>query len=677
MIRQTRSKTKRKCDLQNKEDANTSCASGKRPHSSSSESDIEKYLKPANEIDLDSSFFDDKPTIESEKPFSEIEKNILGGVTSAIHDSDSSDQNDEKEREAAIEIQKINLQRMQEHLEKIDEAKKHVEEYMKRKGRVRKKNRVADLNVSELLSLGEKIAKPIEENACNDSDDGDVSSNDDWEEVKELKEKEIVPKVGVEITVQMPGVIREKKGIDLLAAMKRRLNRIKKENQIFIHKVSLLCWIAHGNFLNKIINNEEFLGLALSFIPSEQCYPADRTDLSYLEQILNWYRKTMQFLDKNKDYDFEQQLHIDINKKQASNKTILVLIFICILRALGIQCRLVMSLLVLPLKPSNSELCSLKNTDQTNKKQKNDKQSTKSKEIVSEPSTSTNKDVSKKPKEEASTSTKKTVSQKSKKESPKKSHNNRSETTIKKVQFKDCMDSPIKPTLSNLKMSLRKKSDSNLKKKPPPQTDGANDSESDVATSKRRKPNLKKLTKQRHKSLPDYKELDSEDEFSPTSPRTPLQTKNQTPKINLNKLKLRSKSASPRKLDVRNDIINLIKNRITEENQKTKQKLVKNRRKLKEESDDDYLPEAIVKKKHDSDDEFVASLKPKVKKRVQVKKDADAEKEGEEEKRRGNDVWIEVFLEAEEKWISVDVIKKQVHCVNEIYVSIITKFQNL
>jgi len=39
-------------------------------------------------------------------------------------------------------------------------------------------------------------------------------------------------------------------------------------------------------------------------------------------------------------------------------------------------------------------------------------------------------------------------------------------------------------------------------------------------------------------------------------------------------------------------------------------------------------------------------------------------------KKIGQDVWVEVFLEAEEKWITVDVIRQKVHCVQLLQVSI-------
>lgn len=41
-----------------------------------------------------------------------------------------------------------------------------------------------------------------------------------------------------------------------------------------------------------------------------------------------------------------------------------------------------------------------------------------------------------------------------------------------------------------------------------------------------------------------------------------------------------------------------------------------------------------------------------------------------EKKKKGNDIWLEVFLDMEEKWMSVDVVSGQAHCVNELFVSL-------
>lgn len=84
-----------------------------------------------------------------------------------------------------------------------------------------------------------------------------------------------------------------------------------------------------------------------------------------------------------------------------------------------------------------------------------------------------------------------------------------------------------------------------------------------------------------------------------------------------------------------------------------------------ETEDSDYMPEPIKKKHQDSDDDFAP--KTKVKRRVQVK--PELQDNGPKKKKDGQDVWVEVFLECEEKWISVDVVSGRVHCVQEIAVN--------
>ncbi|KRT81574.1 hypothetical protein AMK59_5602 [Oryctes borbonicus] len=127
-----------------------------------------------------------------------------------------------------------------------------------------------------------------------------------------------------------------------------------------------------------------------------------------------------------------------------------------------------------------------------------------------------------------------------------------------------------------------------------------------------------------------------------------------------------------KKLDIRNDIINLMKTNISEEKSLLRSKLVKHKRtsKLCSDSDSDYMPESVKKKPLESD---FKDKSVKVKRRIPMKRDLieiekkkQVEKE-EEKKKKGVNVWIEVFAEAEEKWISVDVVKGQVHCVKEIY----------
>lgn len=77
-------------------------------------------------------------------------------------------------------------------------------------------------------------------------------------------------------------------------------------------------------------------------------------------------------------------------------------------------------------------------------------------------------------------------------------------------------------------------------------------------------------------------------------------------------------------------------------------------------SDSDYAP-GPVKKQQERGDDF---KKTKVKRRIPAKPGPE-----EKTKKQGCDVWVEVFLESEEKWITVDVMLGQVHCIKNIAVS--------
>lgn len=74
-------------------------------------------------------------------------------------------------------------------------------------------------------------------------------------------------------------------------------------------------------------------------------------------------------------------------------------------------------------------------------------------------------------------------------------------------------------------------------------------------------------------------------------------------------------------------------------------------------SDVDFLPpkKKIVARKSENIDRRVLST--------------DSEHSNDETKKKGLDVWCEVYVEEEEQWIAVDIIKGQVHCVSQIYVS--------
>ncbi|KAK4884025.1 hypothetical protein RN001_000296 [Aquatica leii] len=688
---------------------------------SSSESDIENYLQPADQIDLTSSFFQVGKS-DAIKSFDDIENDIFAD-TNRLSDSESESDKEicveSKKEDSATKVvphsSKLNFEQLHNYTKQIEEAKQMVQKYEARKKETQKlQNDSMDDDITNLLSLGEmKVNEPegfrksihsSDFESCSDSD------KEDWHEVEEAEAKpsSSVPKEGVQITVAMPDTIKKKKGVDLVASMKRRLNRIKKENQILIHKVHLLCWIAHGNYINKVLNGEGLLALSLSLIPSQHCYPPQRTDLSYLEQIVNWYKKTISVVDKqiSKQWSLEKVLKLQLTRKQAYNKKMLVYIFICILRSLGIQCRLVLSFQVLPLRPPNSELHSLSAKALTNSSDKIPKQEVKDLDKKSPDAKKAEETVEAKDKTTTKGKRKSNVVSKNDAKVKKSNTAEKTVTDVKQkpakepVFKKDSKDgqrvntkNPLskneldvknkKPNLSNLKVekvkkdgeSNTKKSERNKSKEPPKrssrnrkitQLDGADDSSDDETTKK--KPNLKRIKTnetpcvknhpRRLKSLPNYKdaEEESDDDFKANSKNNKDLKKGESKRSSLSSTKTRGKG------DVKDDIVSIMKNRIKEEKERGRAKLAKSRKSKKMSDDDsDYAPEAVQKKYH-SDEEFLEE-KVKVKRRVNPK----GASEPEEKKKKGDDVWIEVFLEAEEKWISVDVVKGAVHCVSGLY----------
>lgn len=702
-------------------------------------------------------------------------------------------------------------------------------------------------------------------------------------------------------------------------AVKRRLNRIKKENQVYVHKVHLLCWVAHGNYVNKILGSNNLMGLLLSLLPSQQCYPPARLNISYLEDILQWYRKNIKITERTIDSEkvkLEDMLEEQIIKKKVDNYKMFVYIFVCLLRSLGIRCRLMLSLQVEPLKPPLTELCSLSKTDAassgnnstagcnittshrkvkstptahppkkkrplsvlSSKKirsniipknlemikklsfedmcslesadEKTSKTNTPHKLTSSKQSSKKNKtmlDVSVQnktkniqkftPKKSStqdyatsiiSKESENKIQQKEREtnnkskldgnrrlnfkkinkqgdifpQSGSKKKQNLNSTSIKatsnepssgksNIQFTNStnvktanrMDSnessknleadkqienasEIPPRRSNrltkrcesntktvesdaiqansrstlpetmTKKKLTKLSigtsnilgDSEIKRKIKtnqpqlnvsekpnslkfkeekenksvdlliPQVDGGNDeinSDSEKSKSKE-KLNINKLKRdnvdkcslnKRSTRLENRKNIDSNKNSNYTKSSLSLKkstprTDQLLPKDNSSKLKShRSLNSCINKLDVRNDIVNLVTKNISEEKQLLRSKIVKHKRFSKySDSDSDYMPKPIKKKELEDDfKEKTVKVKrriPMKKELIEIEKNRQAAK-AEEKKKKGTNIWIEVFAEAEEKWISVDVIKGQVHCIKEIYVSIFLAYYHL
>lgn len=449
------------------------------------------------------------------------------------------------------------------------------------------------------------------------------------------------------------------------------MNLIKKKNQVFIHKVHVLCWIAHGNYVNRILNYPKLLKSALTLIPSNNCYPPDKADLKYLEMILKWFAGKMKYVDASKRKTKEvnnmaaisklnmkdhstlvQILDAQIKAANAFSKKTLILIFIILLRALGLQCRLVLSFVTLPLKPNPEDLFSLSKTNDDEKGVKrkhsvergNDKKSVP--KIDGKKSVMSNDEIKK---NKATKSKDKIVSDNKNKNKANVSNKklNRNEE-MKSNKHLDRTSSNLNKTAStSKKASAIEKTPEKLKKlSKSSQRKSIKNDESHTSPAVTRHASKRRLKTEQMISELKIPQLDgANDEIS-------------NKKLNIRKIKNLSVKKSETKTPVKPSTSKI--HEVSSEN------------KMKSNDKNSSLSESNSPPKrkllNDSDSEF----KPNKKQSKKVNK-ANSPKDDEKSspRKRKCNLWAEVYLEAEEKWICVDVASCKLLCVKELYVNII------
>lgn len=297
-----------------------------------------EYLIDPNKINLNSNFFTKKKSnvgtivnkddTENESTDNEELENIthLDNIelfTQVLKNLENSQK---------LELNNKNTEKEQSHLDCL--TKKNEEEIQKVK---EVRNITSSNEINELLLQGESNISL----SCKNTIENIIKNEEDAESSNEYT----IPKDGVKITLPSTNLIinKRKKGKqDLKTILRKRL----KESQILIEKVGLLCWLAYGFYLNHQINLPEIMTGVLSLI-SESNYPKNRIDLSYLEKFTRWFKHIFTFesveSNANKKIDKETLLKI-VKEKKISNYKELVLLYIATLRALGLNCRLVISL---------------------------------------------------------------------------------------------------------------------------------------------------------------------------------------------------------------------------------------------------------------------------------------------------------------------------------------------
>ncbi|KAL4708786.1 hypothetical protein ACJJTC_011750 [Scirpophaga incertulas] len=712
-------------------------------------------------------------------------------------DSDDGESNEYKDvwshnNDKSEEIARKTFLELEQHKTKFEETKAYVSNYTNKYN--------SESNVKDLLAAGEVVisVKPNTMKKKSKSlkkikDDSD-SEMEDWEEVKESRS---IPQQGIQLVVDLPdSVCRKTKKIDVEMMMKRKMNRVKKEYQVYMHKVHVLCWLGHGNYVSRTLNNQELLAVSLSLVPSKECYPGERVDMKYIEQITTWYKdKLLLKQDKNENKyrpkapPLKDLLISQIKSRVVTTKKYLVYIFVCILRALGLQCRVMFNFITLPIKPPSSELCSL-STKKDDKNVNNDKPSVSIKEMESKTSKKKNRPTKTQNKgnisqldgtddeiydiftnivqldgnndnltvetrsfrcrkQKSSNINQENVSppkRAKKTPSPKTTKDKKSnQPNSKEFEENFTLKTDLTPKVSqknNVKITKRNRSLSSDKSENGQQNPSPSKALRSKDTSKTKSIQANENTKTIQKTIKKVKKFQipkivvtksqedetskyfSSDNITTTRRRsrtantnTKIETEEQKsnkkrtksapgtsvqkseyfsqnhdttlkltkkPKLSLTKIEkdiklenqtrvshrdlVKSRKIKSDKNDVTSDLVHLIKGRIKEAKQETRNKTVKG--KFKEESDDnsDYLPEECPKalKNLDSDDDFKPKktiAKPSCSKKIDrrvLSSDDDAPV-------NKIDVWCEVFIEELEQWVPIDVVKGKVHCAENIY----------
>ncbi|XP_006876659.1 PREDICTED: DNA repair protein complementing XP-C cells [Chrysochloris asiatica] len=236
----------------------------------------------------------------------------------------------------------------------------------------------------EVLSDGEdfrnstsalKEAQNPKREATIDQDSSEEDeSEDDWEEVEELREpvsgdvgedavisKSVLLVNPVEIEIETPEQAKtrersEKIKMEFETYLRRMMKRFNKQIHEDTHKVHLLCLLANGFFRNGICNQPDLRAISLSIIPTRFTkVPVRDMDVCYLSNLVKWFIGTFT-VNADLSASEEDSLQTTLERRfaiySARDDEELVHMFLLVLRALHLLTRLVLSLQPIPLKLS-------------------------------------------------------------------------------------------------------------------------------------------------------------------------------------------------------------------------------------------------------------------------------------------------------------------------------------
>lgn len=209
-------------------------------------------------------------------------------------------------------------------------------------------------------------------------------NNEDTEDEEDVKRPTdyTIPKEGVKITLPGTSVFFKKKTgsrkeSDLASILRKKL----KANQIYVEKVSRLCWLAHGFYLNRHASDFEIMTTTISLVP-KNIYPKEKLDLVYLDKFTKWFKNIFTAESINNDITVNK---VTLLKRIAEKKIFsyreLIVLYVAVLRGIGLNCRLIVSLNPPPVKAYSDLLpkaSTSKKTDQAKGKPKETKTKAKS-----------------------------------------------------------------------------------------------------------------------------------------------------------------------------------------------------------------------------------------------------------------------------------------------------------
>lgn len=497
---------------------------------------------------------------------------------------------------------------------------------------------------------------------------------------------------------------KQAKPVDVEAQLKRKFNRIRKEHQEHLHKSQLLSWIGHGNFVNSRLNDIDLMKSVLKLLPNNkgQCYPKDKTDISYFKQITKYYKQEMELRNsemyctrlKNRP-PLMLSLALQMKFKAAICRRDYVLIFATLLRAIGIQCRVVNSLVCDPKVCPKSELLSLskKPTEEGKKKpsasrKSSSKSSNKKKKKIKIPQldggddkiprrkTRSAKGNQVLPKQLKSSHTK-TFPPKVKVsvESP-----NRMEKPKASAKLKNGNEKLSENAKKNRSVEMTKKATLNILS-PRKTRSMSRDQSPKPSTSSQ----LSKVSSINAKKEPEKKTAANKDTLKIVLSRTTrsrsrsneTKTPKETKKPNLQKLASKRKAADDSSETLEPKIAKVAEkspikssnSRKREANTKNNEVEIKKPRvaKISESSDDGSLKYFKLDKSTKLSP-VNSSKASKIDRRILSSDDDEKEVKmsSSPKKSKGIDIWVEVYSEKEEKWIAIDVFHGKVDCVQEI-----------